>query len=117
MLLNAFITLVSCDNDGEVRLQGSVNEHRGVVEVCLNGTWGTVCSTNWDSVDASVVCKQLGYSRYYGMCQSNSVNGLKNCIWIIQNHLVELFFSGTMDTVGGQLIWIMFNAQELNNVW
>ena len=33
----------------------------GNVEVCIDGFWGTVCSNSWDSREASVVCKQLGY--------------------------------------------------------
>ena len=49
--------------DGTIRLQGGT-QTQGRIEVCVNGTWGTICSDFWDNADASVVCKQLGYSQY-----------------------------------------------------
>ena len=47
--------------DGDVRLiQGSISRE-GTVEICNGGVWGTVCDRTWDTSDAKVVCRQLGY--------------------------------------------------------
>ena len=54
---------------GNPQVRGGIREGR--VEICIEGRWGTVCYSNWDSRDATVVCRQLGYSHSLGKRRVN----------------------------------------------
>eukprot|EP00057_Strongylocentrotus_purpuratus_P011991 XP_011666465.1 PREDICTED: deleted in malignant brain tumors 1 protein-like [Strongylocentrotus purpuratus] len=45
----------------KVRLTDGANDSEGRVEVMYNGSWGTVCDNGWDTNDARVVCRMLGF--------------------------------------------------------
>ena len=75
-------TQYSMCNSGDVRLVGGATNASGVVEVCRNNVWGTMCSNYFGTSDARVVCRQLGFQDGYGELSGNCciekllVNGL-----------------------------------------
>lgn len=52
--------------DGDIRLVNSPagRNNSGRLEICVSEAWSTVCDMGWNAPDASVACRQLGFSRY-----------------------------------------------------
>ena len=42
-------------------VNGSTPNEGAVEVIANNGSWGIVCGYGWDSREASVVCRMLGY--------------------------------------------------------
>ena len=62
--------LASCD-EGDIKLAAFFgNQRMGVVLLCKNGEWGVLCGQVWTELEASITCRQLGYS-YQGIKQAH----------------------------------------------
>ena len=59
---NSYILL-----DGALRLVNTTStqlQTSGHLEIFMNGQWGTVCSDSFGSTEATVACRQLGFTGY-----------------------------------------------------
>ena len=46
--------------DGEIRLVDGTSDQEGRLEVCVFQRWGSVCDDIFGTIEAKVVCRQLG---------------------------------------------------------
>ena len=60
LIITCFTPGFDC-NDSDIRLVNGSNMREGVVEICFDGVWGTVCASGLDNLAASVICRWFGF--------------------------------------------------------
>ena len=66
-LTGGCIIIAGLCTNGNIKLESSGYSYfrnYGSVVLCIENHWRTVCADYWDDQDASVLCHQLGYSRF-----------------------------------------------------
>ena len=92
--------------DASIRIVGGTNEREGRVEIMYQGIWGTVCDNGWDDIDATVVCRELGYSHGNATRQAQFGSGT-GPVWLHQvgclgneSKLSHCIHTGAGNTIG-----------------
>ncbi|XP_069783103.1 uncharacterized protein [Narcine bancroftii] len=65
-----------------LRLVGGIDRCSGRLEVSYNGIWGTVCDDSWGTLDAEVVCRQLGCGTLATAHSSSHFGSGSGSIWM-----------------------------------
>ncbi|XP_053386927.1 uncharacterized protein LOC123542089 isoform X2 [Mercenaria mercenaria] len=52
-------------NISGIRLENGLGISDGIVEILVNGTWGTICRSYFSSNEANVICNMLGFLDVY----------------------------------------------------
>ena len=81
----AVVCTPGCTYNGQLRVTGGTDNTNGRLEVCTDGTWGTVCDDFFDNQDAKVACRQLGLP-------TGSMFELTPFLYIFQNIILLSFY-------------------------
>ena len=70
-------------SDTAIRLIGGINKLEGRVEIMYQGIWGTICDEGWDDIDATVVCRELGFLNGTATTQVQ-LDSITDPVWLSQ---------------------------------
>ena len=83
--VHVYILLLDSTNcsHGDIKLTGGKSSNEGDVQLCLNGTWGYICSWYWYYwyniySNVNVVCRQFGYTASQLQCKILLINPIVN---------------------------------------
>ena len=106
-----FVHHTACSN-GEIRLEGGRSLYEGRVEICRNQRWGSVCDNSWTNVDATVVCRHLGYSGFSNDHSDSFIAQKQPFLFLLQ--MPKPFPMPSMVVAVDHSTWTMFSALDLN---
>ena len=70
--------------DSAIRLIGGINKLEGRVEIQYQGIWGTICDDGWDDIDATILCKELGFLNGTATHWAQFGSGITSPVWLHQ---------------------------------
>ena len=67
----------SCTED-TIRISGGDNTNEGLVELCIDSQWTSICDEGWGTNEAIVACSEAGFSSV-GMSCTSIFPSFRNC--------------------------------------
>ena len=87
----------------------------GRVEACIGGRFGAICSEVWDNQDASVICRQLGFSPY-GKFFISHIYYIWSILWTITLLIKENYYCLHNKTIIN-LLFNLYVKVLVQSVW
>ena len=97
--LKMLFQCVACSNSGEIgyeRHEGTVSFNEKCVaqrltsfKICENGGWSEICDSNFTKSDATVMCRELGYSDI-GLLKINGPYYSNNAVTISMSRCTDI---------------------------